>query len=233
MGGVNEATSISRRPGRPAAGETVPVEIVLDAAIQAFATHGYDGVSVRTLNRELGFSHNLINQRFGSKAELWRAAVDHAFGDLVRHMESAYDPTLTDPLDQLALVIRTFLRHCADHPEMLALMNIEGRQDTDRLSYIYDTYIAPSMAGVERLVKHLIAEGRIRPVPMQTLLFLVAHGAAAPFALAPLAMHFDHSSPLAPANVERHSKLIADILIDGLRLTGAQAEGHKPEPPVD
>jgi AcrR family transcriptional regulator len=39
-------------------------------ALRAFATLGYDGVVLRTLNRELGGSHNLLNGRFGSKEAL-------------------------------------------------------------------------------------------------------------------------------------------------------------------
>ncbi|MEA2471907.1 MAG: TetR/AcrR family transcriptional regulator, partial [Thermoleophilaceae bacterium] len=56
-----------QRMGRPRT-EDAPAstEQILDTAFRAFATHGYDGVSVRTLNRELGVSHNLIHQRFRS-----------------------------------------------------------------------------------------------------------------------------------------------------------------------
>ena len=50
-------------------------------ALRAFATHGYDGVSVNALSRELGVSHNLLHQRFGSKLALWHAAVDWGFGE--------------------------------------------------------------------------------------------------------------------------------------------------------
>jgi AcrR family transcriptional regulator len=38
----------------------MPLENILKAALVAFATYGYEGVSLRTLNRELGGSHNLI-----------------------------------------------------------------------------------------------------------------------------------------------------------------------------
>jgi AcrR family transcriptional regulator len=218
MAGMSQQPNTSRPSGRPPADEAVSAEAVLDAALAAFATFGYDGVSVRTLNRELGVSHNLINQRFGSKAGLWRAAVDHGFGSLVRYMEGVFDPTLTDPLDQLALVISAFLRFSAEHPQLLGLMDIEGRLDTDRLTYIYDQYIAPSLAGVDRLLDHLIATGRIRPIPLRTLHFLIAHGAAAPFTLVPLAEHFDRSSPLSKRSVERHAKLISEIVVTGLRI---------------
>ena len=54
----------------------MPIEEILEKALTMFATVGYDGMSLRTLNRELGVSHNLIYQRFGTNEELWRAAVD-------------------------------------------------------------------------------------------------------------------------------------------------------------
>src|SRR2546427_283576 len=89
-----------KRPGRPKAQDApVTLEQILDAAFRAFATYGYDGVAVRTLNRELGVSHNLIHQRFGSKQGLWYAAVDRAFSQQVMELATAFDPTLTHPLD--------------------------------------------------------------------------------------------------------------------------------------
>ncbi|MBV8940227.1 MAG: TetR/AcrR family transcriptional regulator [Solirubrobacterales bacterium] len=215
---MDQTSRIARRAGRPVAGTAIPEEVLLEAALRAFATYGYEGVSVRTLSRELGVSHNLINQRFGSKQGLWRAAVDHGFGDLVRHMEAVFDPTLSDPLDQLALVIGAFVRFSAEHPHLLGLMDIEGRIDSDRLAYIYDNYIAPALVSVGRLVDHLTAQGRIRPIPLRTLHFLIAHGAAAPFTLIPLAKRLDRANPLARKNIERHANLICEIIISGLRL---------------
>lgn len=170
-----------------------------------------------TLNRELGVSHNLIYQRFGSKIELWRAAVDHGFGGLVQHMQGVFDPTISDPLDQLRLAIRSFVIFSAEHPELLGLMDIEARQDTDRLAYIYEKYISPMYGGIGRLLEHLIAERRIRKVPLRTFHFLVAHGAIAPFTLEPLAEHFDSRSPLKPRAVQQHAELIADVIIAGVR----------------
>jgi AcrR family transcriptional regulator len=208
-----------RPRGRPKA-EDAPVtaEEILAAALRAFATHGYEGVSVRTLNRELGVSHNLLNQRFGSKQGLWYAAVDWGFGNLARDLQTAYDPTVTEPLDQLGLVIRRFLEHSARHPELLGLMNIEARQDTERLFYIYDTYIDPAASAIGRLLEHLAAEGRIRPIPLRSFHFLVAHGAAAPFSLLPLARLFDPVDPLDPHEITAHAGLIAELVTSGLRL---------------
>jgi TetR/AcrR family transcriptional regulator len=207
-----------RRPGRPpAGGEAVSADAILERALRAFATFGYDGVSVRTLNRELGVSHSLIAQRFGTKDDLWHAAVDHGFGRISRHMADVFDPTISDPLEQLRLWIRRFLHFSAEHPELLGLMNIEGREDTERLAYVYERYVDPSMGRVERLLEHLADAGRIRRVPLRTFHFLLAHGGAAPYTLLALAERFDPSSPLEPEAVDAHARLVADVLIAGLQ----------------
>ena len=211
--------SATKRTGRPKASDApVTVEQILDDAFRAFATYGYDGVAVRTLNRELGVSHNLIHQRFGSKQGLWYAAVDRAFSQQVTELAAAFDPTLADPLDQLNHAIRRFVRYSAERPELLGLMNIEARVDSERLDYIYDNYIAPALAPLGRLLDHLRENGRIRPISLRALFFLIAHGAAAPFTLAPLACRFDNTDPLDPNQVAEQAALTADVITSGLRL---------------
>jgi TetR/AcrR family transcriptional regulator len=212
-------TSEDKRTGRPRAQDApVTLEQILDAAFRAFATYGYDGAAVRTLNRELGVSHNLIHQRFGSKQGLWYAAVDRAFGEQVTQLATAFDPTLTDPLDQLNYAIRRFVHYSAERPELLGLMNIEARVDSERLDYIYDNYIAPALAPLGRLLDHLRENGRIRPISLRALFFLIAHGAASPFTLAPLARHFDDTDPLDSNQVAEQAALTADVITSGLRL---------------
>ena len=212
-------TRLGKRTGRPKAQDApVTVEQILDAAFRAFATYGYDGVAVRTLNRELGVSHNLIHQRFGSKQGLWYAAVDRAFGQQVTELATGFDPTLDDPLDQLNHAIRRFVSYSAERPELLGLMNIEARVDSERLDYIYENYIAPALAPLGRLLDHLHNNGRIRPISLRALFFLIAHGAAAPFTLAPLARHFDNADPLDPSQVAEQAALTADVITGGLRL---------------
>jgi TetR/AcrR family transcriptional regulator len=61
----------------------------------------------------------------------------------------------------------------------------------------------------------------VRRVPARTLLFLIAHGAAAPFTLGPLSDRFDPlDGPLDPVD---HIELVTDIIVSGLRI--AQPDG--------
>jgi TetR/AcrR family transcriptional regulator len=213
-----------RRPrGRPRSEEaTASLDDIFRGALKAFATLGYDGVSMRNLNRDLGGSHNLLNGRFGSKEALWYATVDWAFQPLVHRLATAFDPTLTDPLDQLRITVRAFLLYSAEHPELLGLMNIEGRQDTDRLAYIYTNYIGPALEPVGRLLEHLVAEGRIRPISVGMFHFIVAHGAGAPFTLTPLARHFDSPEPSDAEAVRAYADVAAGLIVRALEIDDAE-----------
>ena len=75
-------------------------------------------------------------------------------------------PTVIDPLEQLRLWIDRFLRFSADHPELLGLMNIEGRQDNDRLTYLHDREVGPSCgaASADRASRQHGAEIRTKPL---------------------------------------------------------------------
>src|SRR5882757_6059188 len=197
---------VNERPrGRPKAADSLSVDVILAVALKQFATLGYDGASLRTINRELGVSHNLIYQRFGTKEDLWRAAVDYGFGGLVNELHAVFDPTISEPLEQLRLSIRQFLIYSAAHPELLSLMNNEGHQDTERLQYIYETYVEPSQ----------------RPISHRAFFFLVTHGGAAPFSLTSLGTLLDAAPSNDPAAIEQQADLVSTVIIEGLRLAPA------------
>jgi TetR/AcrR family transcriptional regulator len=204
-----------RRRGRPRADEApASSDEILLAALRSFADRGYDGTSVRELNQALGVSHNLINRRFGSKERLWRAAVDRWFGELVEAL--APSATLVgagDPLERLREFIVTFIEVNARRPEMARLMNVEASLGGPRLDYLFERYVAPCLMPAVALGTKLQIEGRMRPVPVGTMFFLIAHGATAPAAYRPLAALLRIDDPTDPATLRVHARTVAELLI--------------------
>ena len=94
--------------GRPRLHEDTEI---LQMALEAFARHGYDSMSLRSLNTELGLAHGTINQRFKSKEQLYFAAVDHAFATFIVEIErvQAQRPKPVTPFDELTEMVRAFL----------------------------------------------------------------------------------------------------------------------------
>lgn len=197
---------------------------ILQAALYAFAEHGYDGMSLRTLNAQMGLSRGTINQRFRSKEQLWYAAVDHGFRHLIDDLSAELQHRTTQPGDDLTRLretIRAFLIASSRRPELVRLMNQEGLHSTQRLDHIVTTFVEPTLVPAWQALDRLADSGTMRRVPARTLLFLIAHGAAAPFTLRPLSDRFDRTD--GPLDTDGHIELVTDIIIGGL---------HNPPPTI-
>jgi TetR/AcrR family transcriptional regulator len=205
----------TRRRGRPRADEApASSDEILLVALRSFADRGYDGTSVRELNQALGVSHNLINRRFGSKERLWRAAVDRWFGELIDALAPSANLTGTgDPLERVREFVVTFIEVNARRPEMARLMNVEASLGGPRLDYLFERFITPCLLPAATLATKLQAEGRMRPVPLGTMFFLITHGATAPAAHGPLAALLGITDPTDPTSVRVHARTVAELLI--------------------
>ena len=191
---------------------------LLVAAVQAFARQGYAATSIRALNAELGLSHAAIGQRFGSKADLFRAAMDHGFREFFTQIDTIGTELLEkidspSDLDELQARIESFLLVGAQWPELCRLMNQEGLAESDRLDHIM-SLVMPAIAPWFDLLERLRASGQVRPISTRGLVFLVAHGAEAPFTLTAFSEMFDDfDGPLDPV---AHAHDMARLVIRGI-----------------
>jgi TetR/AcrR family transcriptional regulator len=205
----------ARPRGRPRA-EDSPAsdDEILLLALRSFADRGYEGTSVRELNLALGVSHNFINSRFGSKEQLWRAAVDRAFEEILETV--ALETTLTrpgDPLENLRELIVTFIEIAARRPEVSRLMTREASVAGPRLNYLFETYISPNLDPIAELLTKLQADGKMKSVSTTTFFFLLTQGGTAPTTLTPLAALLGITDSSDPAVVSAHARTVAELLI--------------------
>ncbi|MFG3341361.1 TetR/AcrR family transcriptional regulator [Glycomyces sp. NPDC048151] len=210
---------VTTRPrGRPAKdAEPAPdEEDVLRAALHSFAVHGFNGVSVRTLNKELGVSHNLLYQRYGTKDDIWRAAVSWGFGRIVARLEAADDPQ-SPPLERLRSIIRAFVLVSAEHPDLMRLINVEGGQHSDRLEYLTDRILGPETERIRRIWSAAVERGEAKDVPFETVFFLITSGGAEMFASRALTERLFGEAPLDPERRLGYVERFADLIMDAIR----------------
>ena len=95
-------------------------DAILQSALAAFSRNGYDGIGVREIAQAAGVTAVLVNRYFGSKEELFGAAVEIAFSDstLFEGDPASLAQRLTeaviaktekdaDPIDPLLLLLRS------------------------------------------------------------------------------------------------------------------------------
>lgn len=212
----NASKQRARPRGRPRTGtvDAVPREAVLEAALEVFAEVGYEGTSILELTRQLGVSHNLLHARFGSKQEIWEAAVDHGLERIarrVRETDSARDgATLAERLRTFFIV---FLLSLAEHPSILKLINYEGARSTDRLDHIAERFLASGFAEFRDLLAEGAQSGEFRDVSPAALFVLAAHGGGAFLCLRPLTRHLGIPVRRSSAVLRSQAEEVADLLL--------------------
>ncbi|MEV6170836.1 TetR/AcrR family transcriptional regulator [Streptomyces sp. NPDC051954] len=212
-----------RRPGRPGA-DTVAVpeeENILLRGLEAFAELGYDHASARELARRLGVSHNFINDRYGSKAAFWRAVVDHALGAHMAGLPEV-DPSLDDA-ERLRQFITGFYRGAADEPRMGRIFVNEFTLESERLDYLYDNYIAPTLKTMGAIIDRLVASGRMASVPMDVLFFAIIPPISGMVEV-PLARRLGRPEASSPEQLTATAEALATLVVNGLLGTGS----HRP-----
>lgn len=92
-------------------------QAILDAALDAFCAHGYDGVGLREIAASAGVTAVLANRYFGTKEELFSAVVDVAFSG-----DNPFSGDLAALAEGFAKMLVNKTRQPGDAPDGLLLL---------------------------------------------------------------------------------------------------------------
>ena len=209
----------ARRAGRPANPTDIPAEPeILARGLAAFAELGYDGASVRELARRLGVSHNFINDRYGSKEAFWRAVVDRSLAGQMAGLRAALAVEGEDDLARLRRLVHVFHQANVAAPDLRRILQYESMRGGPRLEYVFQDYLVPVREAVAPLVQRLIEEGRVRPLPLDVMVYAVVAmnsvNAEVPF----VSLLGDTFA----ADPGGFVGMLSDILLDGLVVAAAR-----------
>ncbi|ALJ09487.1 MAG: TetR/AcrR family transcriptional regulator [Alphaproteobacteria bacterium] len=89
--------------------------VIMDAALEVFAAHGFHGAGTRAIALKAGVSQPLLNHHFGGKEGLWRAVGERITSDFIAFMSGAVDPTKPSDAGMVAM-LRGYLEFWGDRP---------------------------------------------------------------------------------------------------------------------
>ena len=190
-------------------------EVILRAALESFAAEGYESMSVRKLNTTLGLSHETVRQRFGSKRELYYAAVDFAIAQFYESLgeERALLPDAANDLEELRWTMRSFITASVRFPQLKNIVNHEAVNSSERLDYIFTSAFEPGMVLFGGLLDRLAADGVIYPMTIREAFFIIDAGMS-PFAQVGLSRAFD--TVAGPLEDTAHIDSFLDFIFRGI-----------------
>jgi AcrR family transcriptional regulator len=174
----------------------------LTAALDAFATSGFNGASARQIAKDAGVSLSLLLYHFSTKEELWQAVFKDIFNKgspagVIRDEHLAQAPAS----EQLKVVIEHVVQLFALHPALHRLMTLEGHKLTDRLIWMCDTYTKTEFHDFCSLLKAAQAEGKVHLVDPERLRFAIIALAAVPFSVSAEYEYLTKRNPFSPTEI--------------------------------
>ena len=101
-------------------------EVILDAAEQVFAEHGYEATKVQAVAAAAGVSLATLYGVFAKKWDLYRALHDRRIRALMDHVATKAPVGAGDPLSTILVGIRVYLEFHIDNPSYLRMHLREG-----------------------------------------------------------------------------------------------------------
>jgi TetR/AcrR family transcriptional regulator len=212
MSSESRAISAARPAGRPpgATGDETRGDI-LDAALRAFAGAGFSAMSVRELTRQLGVSHNLVHHHFGSKQDLWRAAVDHGVGSTAAELTELLSQAVgsSQSRDVLHQVLESAITLLTKRPEVARIFTDESARPGPRLDYLYEKYLGPVVEILSRFLTESQAFG-VRKVDSRIAVLFILSSASAQFT------HDALADKLGIGSKTDYIDAVVDLVLGGL-----------------
>ena len=207
-----------RGRGRPrkSSAPAQSIEQLLKASAAVFARDGYEGVSLRKLQQELGVSYTFFHHYFDSKDALWKAVVDQLAGATTSEVLAALSTIDEhhDELDALREAIAIYLRNAIEHPAIHLICLQEAISGGPRLDYIYRHYFKEAWAVIGELVRRVELSGRMKAIPAETLFFAV-QSALAPLIQRPFYQKLTGRKTLPTRDIDHYIQQTTDLLFYG------------------
>lgn len=187
-------------------------ERIVEAALRAFGTDGFDRTSLDALARELGMTKQAILYWYPSKEALLDAVIDFCATELQQRFSRALDGA-PDGFERVERIVRTAFRLAARHPSMVGLMrevNRIGPPTSTRLT----ASVTPLLEAAAGWLGAEMDAGRLRRHDPK-LLVLVAYSSVTGLATEVEVLRALGEEPTLASLVRRRDQLIA-LLRDAL-----------------
>ena len=190
---------------------------ILQAALDIFAEHGFEGGSTRDIAAHAGVHHALIKYHYHSKDQLWRAAVSFLFER--QAIELSFEPapgalaTREGRREHAREIMRRFVQYCARHPEHARLMVQESVRDSKRLRWAADTFISRTSIAAHDFVRLLKHEQMVPDVSETALVYIIVGAAQLFYTLAPEVRRVWKVDPSKQSAIDAHMEAMMAVFV--------------------
>ena len=196
---------------------------LVEAALQVFASHGFEGATTREIARRAGVALAALPYHFSTKEALWKAAADRIFARLADTFRRRFEGLEgVDTPTRLRLVLGDFVRFQAAHPELHRFMIQEGIARSPRLEWLVETHIRPIHDAVRAMVEEAQRSGMTPLGRPEHLHYMLIGAASSVYALAAEFELLTGQDPSDERLVEEHVATLERLYFPGSEARAAR-----------
>lgn len=155
-------------------------QAILTAAQKLFLAHGYEGLSMRLVAEQIGYTPTTIYLYFEDKDDLLFAVMDQAYDRFTADLEAAYRST-DDPLARLRSLAQAYIRFALQNQEAYQMIFMQRPDFLLKWKAGTKQPRAASLVILKEAIQHAQQAGVIRvgDIDQQSdVLWATVHGAA-------------------------------------------------------
>lgn len=138
-------------------------EMILDAALASFATHGYDTCNVDAIAELAGTGKGTIYRHFPSKLELFAAVVERGHEALLERFANLID-VKCEVAEHITMGLTQFVDFFVEYPNYYRVMMIEQPEVRLKVKLDMDAGYHHFLKVISATVKEDIRKGRIKKI---------------------------------------------------------------------
>jgi TetR/AcrR family transcriptional regulator len=185
-------------------------QTIVDAAVEVFSTHGYQGGTTREIALRAKTTQGLVTYHFPTKDLLWQAAIDQLFFSFrtlgIQRLKLASAETAEEIARQL---IRDYVCIAAGHANLFRMIVTAGNPTDARNVWAVNTHIRP----LYDIFADFCAAVDVRPENIGSAFFIVVGGASFIFSVPGHYEQLTGIDPMLEAEINRHGDFLARVLI--------------------
>jgi TetR/AcrR family transcriptional regulator len=186
---------------------------ILAAAIDLFSERSFEGASTREIASRAGVTQPLVSYHYGSKDDLWRAAVDSLFDELRMVMTQRMQGLRgVDEVTVAKLQVREFVTFSARNPQLHRIITQESKANGPRMDWLVDQHVRPLYESTVALFERLSLDGVVPPIAPAHLYYILTGAGPTMFVLGPECQRLTGLDPTSDEVIEAHADAVCALL---------------------
>lgn len=205
--------NIKRKRGRPIASEKLNIEVILEAALDVFSYHGYEGAQLKEVAQKVGVTTPLISYHFENKEDLWKKSIIHLSEKIMLRYEKVRKEHIhLKGISLLKAFSKEYLYLMAEFPPMYKVLLQEMGRKSWRYDFVSQHLLMPVVWFGHKPITESNDLEEFKSIPVANFVSIMFGATSSFFVLAQTLEAEYGISPFTKENIEIHANIMNDLI---------------------